>query len=176
MVRTKQSRQNSNKLQWYKPKRNCIPPLQRRTLKLHIRILTPRKHTPRITKLTRRRLYKRVKIPTTPQLVLNPQSPLGAEHATPLRVDLALEVERARLVGDVPRRDDEPEGDPEEERVACEEAAVVEQDSGPPQKGGEYADGSGDRREDELGAVPDADNVGVCPDVEPGEEAEDERD
>lgn len=126
MVRTKQRRQYRTKLKRHKPKCNYIPPLQRHTFKLHIRILTSGQDTPRITKLTRRRLHKRAIIPTTPQLVLNPQAPFSAERAASLRVDLALEVEGARLVGDVPRRDNEPEGDPEEKRVACEEAAVVE--------------------------------------------------
>jgi hypothetical protein len=101
---------------------------------------------------------------------------VAAEVAGPHLVELALEGEGALLVGDVAGGDEEGEDDPEEEGEDGEEHAVVEEDAGPADEGGEDAEGGGDGGEDELGPVRDPEDVGMGPDVEPGEEAEDEGD
>jgi len=99
-----------------------------------------------------------------------------AELLTPLCVDFTFEVECAAFIGEVARSDEECEGDPAEEGVDGKEGTVVEEDTSPPNKGGDEPDGGGDSGDDEFWAVADADNVCMRPDVEPGEEAEDERD
>lgn len=157
-------------------KRNRIPPLQHHPLEIQIPQLAARQHTPRIARLRDRRLDKRRKVSTAPELVLDAQAARGAKRLAPLRVDLALEVERTHLVREVARDEDEDEGDPGEEGVHGEEGAVVEQEAGPADEGGEDADAGGEGGGDELRAVTDAHDVGALEDVEPGEEAEDEGD
>jgi hypothetical protein len=70
-------------------------------------------------------------------------------------------------VGEVPRRDEEGEGEPEEEAVEGEDETVIEHDARPAKDGGEDRDGSGEGGEDELWAIGDADNVCVLENVEP---------
>ena len=88
-------------------------------------------------------------------------------------VDLALEVECASFVGDVTWDDEHSEAEPEEESEYGEEGAVVEEDTGPADEGGDDTDGGGESGEDEFWAVTDANDICVGPDVEPGEETED---
>lgn len=143
-------------------------------LGIHIHLLTPRQHTPRITRLTHRRLHIRTKIPTTLQIILNPHPCTAIQIPTPLRIHLAFQIVRLLAVGDVPRGDEEGKGDPGEEAVDGEEEAVVEQDAGESEEGGEETEDGGDGPERELGFVAEADDLGAFEDVEPGEEDDDE--
>ena len=108
------------------------------------------------------------------QLVLDSQPSADTEDLRPLLVDLPGQVEVPVLVGEVPGRDEEREDDPEHEGVDGEESAVVEEDAGPADQGGQYAEGCGDRRENEFRLVRDKDDVGVVEDVEPCAQCEDE--
>ena len=123
-------------------------------------------------RLADRRLDERVEVATAAELVLDAQTAGDAEGAGPLGVDLALEVERAHFVREIPGDEDEDEGDPGEESVDGEEGAVVHEEADPADEGGEDARGGCERGEGQLGVVARADDVRVCPDVEPCEEAE----
>ena len=90
-----------------------------------------------------------------------------------MSVDLAFEVERVPFVGEVSRDEEEDEGDPKEEGVYGQKGAVVHHDPGPAESGGEYPHAGGEGGDNEFGAVADADDVRVRPDVEPDEEADD---
>jgi hypothetical protein len=116
------------------------------------------------------------KITATLELILDAHATFGTEFLRPLVVDLALEVESAPLVGHVSRDDKESECDPGEEGVPSEEAAIIEEDAGPTNDGGEKPNGSSEGGDDEFWTVASADDVGVLPDVEPGEETDEESD
>jgi hypothetical protein len=76
-------------------------------------------------------------------LILDFQPALLSQIPTPLPVDLALEVERKVLVGDVTGGDDEGEAKPEEEGVDSEESSIVEDDAGVAEERGEEAERGG---------------------------------
>ncbi len=174
VVRAQQRRDHDRELRGHDREHRRVPPLEDEPLEHDVRALAPGQQAPRVARLRHRRLDERVEVPAAAQLVLHAQAAVEPEVARPLRVDLALEVERALLVRDVARRDEQREADPEQERVHGEERAVVEQDAGPADEGCEHGERGGDRRDDQLRLVPDADDVGVCPDVEVDEEGRDE--
>lgn len=151
-----------------------VPPLEDGLLPLDVRALASGQDAAGVARLAAGRFYEGVEVPAALQLVLDAQTAVDADDLTPLGVDLAFQVERAFLVRDVAGRDEEGEDDPEEEGVDGEERAVVEEDAGPADEGREDAERGGDGGDDQLGAVADADDVGVGPDVEPDEEAGDE--
>ena len=76
------------------------------------------------------------------------------------------------MVGCVAYSGQEGEDNPEEEGVDGEKRAVVEKDARPTEKRGKDAQEGGDAGEGEFSAVAGADDVGMGPDVEPGDEAE----
>lgn len=174
VVRAQQRRDHDRELRGHDHEHGRVPPLQYQPLELYVRPFAPRQQRARVARLRDGGLDERVEVPAAVELVLHAQAAVEPEVARPLRVHFSLEVERALLVGDVPRGDEQREADPEEEGVDGEEGAVVEQDAGPADERGEHGERGGDRRDDELGAVPDADDVGVRPDVEVDEEGRDE--
>ena len=94
--------------------------------------------------------------------------------AGPLSAEFAEEVVRAAVVGRVAQSGQEGKDDPEEEGVDSEKGAVIEEDARPTEKSGENAERGGDGGEGELRGVAGADGIGLCPDIEPGDEAENE--
>ncbi|KAJ7721788.1 hypothetical protein B0H16DRAFT_1738072 [Mycena metata] len=116
----------------HQPKTNDIPPRQRLLLKLQKLLLAPRQYTPRITRRADRRLHERAEVPAAAEHGLNGEAAGGAELLGPLLVDLGLEVEGAALVGDVPRDDEQAEGDSEEEGVDGEEGRLFSNTPGYP--------------------------------------------
>lgn len=62
--------------------------------------------------------------------------------------------------------------DPQKEGIDSQEAAVVEDDAGPPDDGGEQRHARGDGGKDQLDVVPDPYDVRMLPDVEPRGEDE----
>lgn len=142
---------------------------------MHIRELAPGKNASSIARLTDRRLDERGEVPAAPELILDTEATLCAEVSGPLGVDFSFEVERAAFVGEVAWHDEEDESDPEKECVDGEEGAVVEENAGPPDEGGDDADRGGEGGDDEFGSVACTHDIGVLPDVEPRQEGKDER-
>jgi len=167
MVRTQQPREHHRQLDHHNRKDRRIPLPQDPPLILHIPKLTPRQYTPRITRLAQRSLNVRRKVPTAPQLILHDQPPVCTEPPRPLRVDLALQIKRPSFIRHISRDQHQRKDHPEEEGVRREEGAVVEQDAGPAEEGGEEAGGACEGGEDEFGAVAGADDGSVGGDVEP---------
>lgn len=176
VVRAQQPDDHHRQVERHKRKRHDVPPLQHHALELDVRPLAPRQDAARVARRRHRRLDERAEVPAAPQLRLDAHPPLRPEIPAPLRVDLALEVEGVLLVGDVPGHDEEGEADPEQEGVDREEHAVVEEDPRPSDQGGGDAQRGGDGGGNQLGDIPDANDVGVDPDVEPSEQAEDQSD
>lgn len=153
-----------------------VPTFEHQGLEGQVRAFATREDAPGITHLCDCRFHERREVPTARELGLYPCAPRLAEHLRPLSIDLALEIERVLLVGDIAWGNEQTEGYPHKEGVNGEEGAVVEEDAGPPDKGCEDAEARCNSGEDELRAVAYAYNVGVLPDIEPGEEAEDKCD
>lgn len=57
--------------------------------------------------------------------------------STPLRVQLSFQIERPLFVGEVTRRDNKTQTNPEEDVVDGQERSVVENDAGKADEGGE---------------------------------------
>ncbi|KAG6877717.1 hypothetical protein C0993_004654 [Termitomyces sp. T159_Od127] len=176
MVRAQERRDHNEDVDRHKRKRDREPARQRHALEIEVRLLAPGEHAARVTRLRDRGLDERGEVPAARELVLHARTAGDAERAGPLCVELTAEVECLPAVTGVPRCDEEGEDEPEGEGVDGEERAVVEDYAGPAEERGEDAGGGGDGGDYELGAVADADYVGVVPNVEPGEQAEDERD
>ena len=174
VVRTQQTRDHDRQLRRDEGEHDDVPPLQNRLLEPDVRAFASWQDAAGVTRLTACSLDESVEVPAALQLILDPQTAVDAQRLRPLRVDLSFQVEGAFLVGDVSRRDEEGEADPEEERVPSEETAVVEEDARPANEGSDDTEGGGEGGDDEFGAVTDADDVGVGPDVEPDEEGGDE--
>lgn len=174
MVRAQQARDHHPELRRHEREHNGVPPLQHRFLKVDVRAFAAGQDAACVARLAAGCLDERVEVPTALELVLDPEASVDADDLAPLRVDLALEVEGAFLVGDVARGDEQRKDHPEEEAVDGEEGAVVEEDAGPADEAGEQREAGGGGGDDQLRAVPDADDVCVGPDVEPDEEAGDE--
>lgn len=151
------------------------PPAKDEPLPVQIFPLTPRQHTPRITRRADRRLNERTEPSTAPQLILNPQPTRNPQLPTPLGIQLAFQIERPFTVGDVPGNDEEGESDPSEETVYGEERSVVEEDAGPADEGCEDSKAGSERRNGKLGDVPHPHNIRMRPNIEPSKEAKDER-
>lgn len=174
MVRAQQADGHDRDLRGHERKYGRVPPPQGRALEPEVRRLAPRQHAARVARLAHGRLDERREVPAAVQHVLHAQAAREPERLAPLLVELALEVERAPLVRDVARRDEQREARPGEHAVEREERAVVEQDAGPPDERGEHAERGRERGDDELGLVPDAHDVRLAPDVEPQREADDQ--
>lgn len=174
VIRAQQSRDHDEQLGGHDPENGRVPLLQNVLLEPDIRSFTTRQNAPGVTCVGSRSFYERVEVTAALKLVLYPQPSVHAQILTPLQVDLALEIEVAFFVGDVTGNDEKNEADPEEERIPGEEGAVVEKDTRPTYERGENADDRGDGADDEFRMVANADNVGVCQDVEPNEKTSDE--
>ena len=83
-----------------------VPAFEDGALELEVRCLAAGQDRARIARLAHGRLDERVEVAAATKLVLDAKTTRDAERARPLRVDLALEVERALLVGDVARCDE----------------------------------------------------------------------
>jgi hypothetical protein len=90
----------------------------------------------------------------------------------PLSIDLAFQVECASFKSDISGHDEENKGDPEKEGVDCQKRTVVHEDTGPTYESCENAYGSSQRRYDQLRAITNPNNIGMGPNVEPGQETE----
>lgn len=174
VVRAQQARDHDGELDGHDGEDGGEPALEDGALKLEVRALASGKNATRIARLADGGLDEGVEVATAAELILNAQPAVNTEGAGPLGVELALEVERVLLVGDVPGRDEERERDPEEEGEPREEGPVVEQNAGPADERGEDGNRGGSGGDDELDAVADANDVGVRPHVEPDEQAGDE--
>ena len=174
MVGAQEPGEHDSDLDWDKDENCGIPSLEHEAFKLHVRQLATGQDTPRIARLADGSLDERRKIATAFELILDAHAAFRAEFLGPLGVDFALEVERAFFVSDISRSNQKGESDPGEECVPCEEAAVIEEDTGPADDGGEDAYTSCEGGEDKLLTVSSTDDVGVLPDVEPGKETNDE--
>ena len=151
-----------------------VPSLEDGLFKAYVGALAAGEDAAGVTGLRDGGLDEGREVAAAPELVLDAEPAGDAKVLRPLGVDLAVEVESVLFIGDVAGDDEEGEAEPEEEGVDGEEGAVVEEDACPANEGGDDTEGSGEGGGDELGAVADADDVCVFPDVEPGAEEEDE--
>jgi hypothetical protein len=107
------------------------------------------------------------------EFILNAKSARITQIPRPLRVDFSFEVECTPPVCHVARNDEKTKAYPEKECVDAEERAIVEENTGPTDKGrcdAKYGCEGGD---DKFGPVADSDDVGVSPYVEPSQQTED---
>ena len=169
MVGAEETGDHDEELGWDDTEDDGVPCGQDVLLETNIRAFASCEDAPGITGLRSGGFDEGVKVTTAFELVLDPKTTLCAEIPRPLRVDFTLQVEGAFLVSDVAGSDEEGETDPEEETVDGEEGSVVEEDAGPADEGGEDAETGCDGGDDEFRFVADADDVSVCPDVEPDE-------
>ena len=174
VVGAEETGDHDEELGWDDTEDDGVPCGQDVLLETNIRAFASCEDAPGITGLRSGGFDERVKVAAAFELVLDPKTTLCAEIPRPLSVDFTFQVEGAFLVSDVARCDEEGETDPEEETVDGEEGSVVEEDAGPADEGGEDAETGGDGGDDEFWFVADADDVCVCPDVEPDEETGDE--
>lgn len=174
MVRAEQRRDHDNELQRDDREHYRIPTLKNDTLEIDIRQLASRKQTASIASLTNGRLNEGVEVTAAVKLVLDAKTTVETEVARPLGVDLALEVECALLVCDVPRGDEQGEANPEEERVYGKECTVVEENAGPADERREHGKRSGNRRDDELWLISNTDYIRMVPHVEVNEKSRNE--
>jgi hypothetical protein len=175
VVRAEEPGDDDADVHGHEPERDDVPALERLALELEERVLAAGERAARVARLAHARFGERRVVAAAAQSVLNAQAAVGAEIAGPHLVQLALERERAELVCDVAGRDEEAKDDPEKESVDGEEGAVVEEDTGPADERSKDAERGGERGYDQLGPIRNPDDVRVVPDVEPGEEGEDER-
>lgn len=131
MVRTEESRDHDEEVEWDQSEGDSKPPLQDDTLVPHVKTLATWKNSPRVAGLGDGGQYERTKISAALELILDRQTTRGPEVLRPLLVELAFQVESPFLVGDVTGGDEEGKTDPQQERVPGEETAVVEKDSCP---------------------------------------------
>jgi len=175
MVGTQKASYHNRDVDWDENENSRVPALEDEALELHIRELATGQNAPGIARLADCRLDERREIPAALELVLDTHAALCAELLRPLSVDLALEVECALFVSDVPWCNEESEGNPGEEGVPGEETAVVKEYSSPTDDGCKYTYRGSDGAEDELGAVAGADDIGMLPDVEPRQKTDHQR-
>ena len=166
--------EDSEKLDGNESESNGVPMSQCPPLELEIWVLAPGENGAGIAEVGHTCLDERGVVAAAVKLVLDTSASERAKISAPLSIDLSLEVERPFLVGDVSWGDEECKEDPEKEIVDGKEAAIVKENAGRAEERCDDADGRGDGREDELGPVANADDVSVVPDVEPGDDAEDE--
>ena len=174
MVGAEETGDHDEELGWDDTEDDGVPCGQDVLFEANIRAFAPGEDAPGITGLRSGGFDEWIKVTAAFELVLDTQTTLCAEIPRPLSVDFTLQVERAFLVSDVAGCDEEGETDPEEETVDGEEGSVVEEDAGPADEGGEDAETGSDGGDDEFRFVADADDVCVCPDVEPDEETGDQ--
>ena len=165
MVGAQERDDHDRKLRGHEREHDRVPALENLALEVDVRALASGKQAARVARLADGRLDERVEVPAAVQLVLDPETAVEPEIARPLCVHLALKVERAFLVRDVPRRYKQREANPKQERVYGQERPVVQQDTGPADERREDAKCSGDRRDDELRLVSHTNDVGVRPDI-----------
>jgi len=159
-------------VEWNDGKGYSVPALEHELLEFEVMLLASRQNTTCIACLAYCSFDEGAEVATALQLVLNPEPPIRAERAGPLGVDLAFEVERPALVGDVTWGDKEGEADPEHERIYGEEGAVVEQYTRPSNKGCDNAKRGSQGGKDELGAITNTHDISMGPDIEPCQQAE----
>lgn len=106
------------------------------------------------------------------QLILDPQASSRTDKTRPLSIDFAFQIECAAFVSDISRDNEENKGNPEKKAVDCQKRTVVQKDTGPTNESRKNPHGSSECRYDQLRVVTNADNVGLSPDVEPGQETE----
>lgn len=144
-----------------------IPAFENSALKLDVRTLAAWEDAAGVTRLADGSLDEGVEVPAAVELILHPKTTLETQLTRPLCVDLAFQIEGSLLVCDIAGCDKEGKSDPQKECVPCEESTVVQQDSGPAYERRQNTEGCSGRCHDEFGSVPDSNDVGVCPDVEP---------
>lgn len=176
MVRAEKSSDDNQKLGGNENETDGVPAFEHLALELEIVKLAAWQRRASITCLRNGRLNERAVIAAASKLVLNPQPAFRTEILGPLLVDLALEIEFSSFVGDVPRRGVERKDDPEQEGIHGEEGPIVKQDARPSDDGRQDSQTGSDGRYDELWAIPDANDVGVGPDVEPRHQQADDTD
>ena len=169
MVGAEETGDHDEELGWDDTEDDGVPCGQDVLFETNIRTLASCEDAPGITGLRSGGFDEGVEVAAAFELVLDTQTTLCAEIPRPLRVDFTLQVEGAFLVSDVPGCDEEGETDPEEETVDGEEGSVVEEDAGPADEGGEHRKRRRGGANDEFGGVSNADDVGMCPNVEPDE-------
>lgn len=174
MIGAKERSDHDGDLEGNKTENAGIPTLEDSALELDIRAFASGQDTASITGLTDGGFNERVEISAALELVLYTKTAVEAKDTRPLGVDLALEVEGALLVRDIAWGNEQGETDPEEEGVPGEECAIIEEDAGPTDEGGEYAHRRSGRRDDELGHISHTNDIGVCPNIEPNEQRGDE--
>lgn len=103
----------------------------------------------------------------TSELILDTEPFVEAKGATPLKVDLAVEVEIALLKSEVSRYDEKDETYPLGEGVDGEERAVIKEEAGPTNDRSNNPDGSRNCGDGEFIAVAYPDDVGTIPDIKP---------
>ena len=171
MVRTKQAGHHNEDVEWDERKGNGIPSLEDEALMDEVCAFASRQGATSITCLADGSLDKGAKIAAAAKFILYAKSSRVAQIPRPLRVDLAFEIERAPLVCHVAGNDKEAKAYPEKECVDCEEGAIVEEDAGPANEGGDDAKRGGEGGDDEFGPVTDPDDVCISPNVKPGQQA-----
>jgi hypothetical protein len=174
VVRAEQAADDRAELKRDERERDGVPAAEDVALKVQELVLAPGERAAGVARLRDGRLDERREVAAAAERVLDARAAVAAELARPELVELALERERPLLVRDVAGCDEEREDGPEEHGVDREEHPIVEQDARPADERREHAEGRGERGEDELGLVRNAEDVGVRPDVEPGEDAENE--
>ena len=158
-------------MEWDERKGNGIPSLEDEALVDEVCAFASRQGATSITRLADRSLDKGAEIAAATKLILYAKSSRIAQIPRPLRVDLAFEVECAPLVCHVAGNDKKAKAYPEKECVDCEEGAIVEEDAGPANEGGDDAKRGGEGGYDEFGPVTDPDDVCISPYVKPGQQA-----
>lgn len=174
MIRAQKARKHRRQLQRHEAERDRVPPHQDHLLELQEPVLAARQDRARVASVAHCRFHERAEVSTTVELILNAETPVEAESLTPLRVDLAFEVEGALLVSDVAGSHEKSESRPEKEVVDCEERAVIEEDARPANEGCDDADAGRESRNDEFRSIPNAHDVRAVPNIEPSEETENE--
>jgi len=176
MIRAKEPGDHDTKVNWDKAECDRKPFPQDNPLKVEEALLASREDSPRVASLADSRLDEWAEVPATAQPVLDAETTEGPEVSRPLGVDLPFEVERFLLVSDVSGGDHECEDDPEQEGVYGKEGAIVEQNTGPSDDGGDDPEEGCHSRENEFGSVGYADDVGACPDIKPRKKTKDKGD
>lgn len=121
MIRTKQANDDNGDLERHEAKDDRVPALEDETLEIHVRTLAPGKYGARVAHLGNCSLDERGEKAATIELILDTKPFAEAEIVTPLRVDLAVEIEVAPLEGEVARGYEEDKTQPKEEGVHGEE-------------------------------------------------------
>lgn len=143
----------------YQGERSNVPTFQDHSLEVHVRSFAAIEDTSRIARLADGCLHEGAEVATAAKLVLDEETSIAAERLTPLKVDLALEVECSSFVGDVTWCGDESENDPKHEGVYGKEHPVVQEEPRPADDRRDDPERCCYCAQDEFGGVSSADDV-----------------